>query len=68
MPFKLNVLKKNTNIRYYKMNNWLKRLSKKGLTDLRATENLLNRNSKTFSEGCRTKEPSDPESTLRLGE
>jgi len=36
------------------------------LTDLRATGNLLNRNSKTFSKGRRTKEPSDPESTLRL--
>jgi len=36
------------------------------LTDLRATGNLLNRNSKPFSEGRRTKEPSDPESTLKL--
>ena len=36
------------------------------LTDLRATGNLLNRNSKPFSEGRRTKELSDPESTLRL--
>ena len=29
------------------------------LSDLRATGNLLNRNSKPFSEGRRTKEPSD---------
>jgi len=29
-------------------------------------ENLLNRNSKSSSEGRRMKEPSDPESTLRL--
>jgi len=36
------------------------------LTRLRATESLLNRNSKSSSEGRRTKEPSDPESTLRL--
>ena len=34
-------------------------------TGLRATENLLNRNSKSSSVGRRTKEPSDPESTLR---
>jgi len=38
----------------------------KRLTMLRAAESLLNRNSKSSSEGCRTKEPSDPESTLRL--
>jgi len=38
----------------------------KRLTMLRAAESLLNRNSKSSSEGCRTKEPSDPVSTLRL--
>jgi len=38
----------------------------KRLTMLRAAESLLNRNSKSSSEGCRTKEPSDLVSTLRL--